>query len=333
MPKSTPKVVSSMDWRRVQGFAIDYLLLCVIVWACFHFRTQVFDKLTTYSVMLVLGKSQIIAWKVLLAVFGVGPAFLFLSFLFFSASPGQYLRHIREVDAVSERPVDIGQALILSFCFMPAQLVLRLAPQFFSLLNEDRRTLIELLAGTKARNLKQPQQKFSSAPWKAYLGILLSLFSAVRVAKNFFPLSLDKSGVVVGGTSDEQSAYLKKLLNPEVSHEPKSATPELCFDRLRGILKSRNRDALIDTLTLGSQLLVANLAGKKDLFEDLPRDVEFARREGEDTDTFVKIYYHEVEGTKVEKNEYFMTFAKENGDWKIDLLDYIRLKKMQQKSR
>ena len=240
------------------------------------------------------------------------------------------MRGTRELDNSTDGRIDILQAFILAVCFVPS-FVLCCLPQIYGLFNEESRSFPEWLAGTRAQ-VGAPKKKPENPVSLLLPGCIIALLALYPLFHVFVKLVLESSwrkpGIIIGGLHDEDRAvYAAKLLNPQLL-VVQSQNPETCFDQLRSVLQRRDKEGLLEILSQPSQILL-RAAIKGDWFEDLPKDVMFTRREGLDSDPFVKIYYHEMEGKNVDRAEYFMTFTKEEGQWRIDLISYLKqMKKM-----
>jgi len=318
--------------RRILAGCIDFLLVLLAIWACFLFSKKAYHTAILFYLKVSLAVPQLLRWSVPLAFFVLAPLLLSISFLIFSASPGQIFLGLQERDSRTGEQVDVLQSLVLGLA-MPLSVFLNFLPYWFALLNPERRNLTQLLVGTRTLVAgKMASQEYVPRPisgahiWP-YVCICLSLFVSGRnLAWLFTHSTVHKVGLVVGGSVADRELFFQKLLNPELELESKIASPEDCFERLRSALKNRDKLALYELLTLASQALL-KINKVTDPFEDLPRDIQFVRLEGLQTDDVVKIFYREVEGGHANSKESFMTFSKEEGSWKINLIAFLAQQK------
>ncbi len=315
--------------RRLLGCLIDLFILLGGLGLVFLTTTSFYRKFSQSLALVLLNQPAHMDAKFLIALFVLAPLLIFVSYVFLSASPGQYLLNLREVDASTGRGIGFVSSLVLSFALLPSCLIFNFLPQMFSLWNPQQLTLMQWLLGTKTIQLAQAKKQRTPPKmrplWRVVPALLIALFGAFgTLSRLIFHTKLCQSGIIVGGSMESRQQLCLSLKNPE-SITPKNNSLESAFEKLRLALVAQDEVQLKEILTVPSQFLVkiSNVKGKK-LFEDLPKDIAFVRAEAE-SDESVLVFYHEVEGGRPGLAESFMVFAKENGEWKVDLPRFLIL--------
>jgi hypothetical protein len=294
----------------MSAFVIDLMLIYFVAWGVFLFSTK---NIPSMLILFRLGQPLLISWSVFIAIFVIGPLPCLVSFMMLSASPGQWLKKIREVDETTTvGPILIYQAFIHAYTIVPSAL-LGFLPQVFALFQEDQKTLVEFLIGTGTRSLTRSSQE-QTPIWRASLISLMAGAVFIYGLKTIVPLmSLTRKGVLLSSGQG--------VLSQAVLQTPKpNRTPEDCFEAVKLALQKRDTQAALLQLTLQSQIMIAAVAQQgANIFEDLPEDVEFVRKEEVDSST-VKIYYHEMDRFGiVSPKEEMVPLRKENNEWKLDV--------------
>lgn len=313
-------------FRRITAYVIDLLLVFLTAWGFFFFSTQLLRDMVMGSALINLGQAQTIQWNAVFALFVVGPVPIFLSLLFLYATPGQYLRRLHQVDYRSSDNLNILQIAIHSFSILPSFL-LGFLLQIYALWDMDRRTLVELAAGTRVDGHRSSPTKGLPKPL-AIIFILIGLFLAFAQVYNLVTHTrFSKKGVVLLGNKNidlATSNLLQSLQNTGAI--PPNENAEKCFENVREALRKEDLQMLLPHLTRPAQIMVSMMTGKIDIFKDLeiPRDMQFVRKEDVNEST-TKIYYREKKGSIVSEKEEVLTFIKEGTSWKLDLMALINL--------
>lgn len=311
-------------FKRFSAFSFDISLLGLVGGMLHVFIPAIPKNFAFMLLMLKLDHAQIIPWISVLSLFILVPLPLFFSFLFMSASPGQLIQKIRELDDIRGHRIDAFQAFILSYTFLPSIIFFNGLPQVYATLNREERTLLQCLSGTKSRPLNAVDKQ--AAPmkrWFAGLLIVLCSFGSLFVfSKILFHSTIRSQGIAIGGTVQERVNIF--LAQKKEEKKPRNTRPEICFEALRVALKSKDEKALLQQVSTMSQLALTAFLKEKVDFEDLPEDMQWVRTESSADRKSMKIYYRAIENNTVSQKEEVLSFVKEGKEWKLDLMPFIK---------
>jgi len=308
--------------KRILAFNFDINIVFIFATIGLFFLSSFTFRALMFSFMTYkFGQPLFLSWFIFFNLFVLGPFPLFVSLIVVSATPGQYLNGLREIDDSRRRRVDALQAFIHAYFLMPSVLI-GLIPYSSAFLTYNRRTLIQWLAGTNTWMKGEKAPEHDDSPIPKYAGaasILVGVIFMFYLASVFLPANYSRKGIIIGGSLEQQKNALRDLK----TSRKRNSTPELAVEGLRAALASKNAKALLEQLTARGQMYLTAKSRNLEIFSGLPEDLEFIRSEPVSNAKVKVIVYAVVAGKAVPKEEEIY-FLKEFGEWKFDLFDYLK---------
>ncbi|MBI2601827.1 MAG: RDD family protein [Deltaproteobacteria bacterium] len=306
---------------RISAFTIDSLLFLLIVWGFYWFRSDALSRFLLSLLTLSAQKTQLLSWYAVSVVFIFAPAILSLFLYLRSATPGQAILRMRTTGAYNDSRLNLLQSFMRMFLTVLSVFPLNFIPQFLSLLREDRRSLIDLVTGTKVVSPTISERPVKASPVLGFVLFLLAIYPTGSLILMLVGATYLGNGVLLGGTAEERARWLMEKQG--TPHEYRRNSPEDAFEALKMALRTKDEAALFEILSLPSQFIFRTLQLSGSWMEDMPTEIGFERKEMT-SKSLCKIFFREIEEGGPSTRVFFMTFSKEEGEWKLDLLRFLQ---------
>lgn len=311
-----------LENKRILAFCIDLLIFSICLCAFYKFSSIIGSHALLALTKLIIDKVQFISYRFISLFVSIPTIYLLISYILCSASLGQYLLGVRLVQKNPLRPITIKPLIIKSITFLPSLIPFCGIPFILSLTQNNRQSPIDRILKIfwyRDYNLKPLPKKTKMAAY--IISIFLIYPSFTLLYKIAAKTNWSNKGVYIGGSMLDRAKLRATRMNIKGI---KNNTVKELFANLRYTLKNKDKEYLLLSLTLASRAMVTMMEKKEgNIFSGLPEDIKLIKSKTIKPNKLVRVTYVEREGNTLSSKENHLFFTKEQGEWRIDLLEYL----------